>query len=266
MKNRHTSPFRWHLLVISAFIATMAIVAGCGNLQGTDVGSGGTGDVGSNQTHTDTGSGGTSDNGTALTLQSTMSRETNVSASGNEVAAVVLGNTTFALNALLRNPADTNTLFSPYSITTAFALLAPGTAGTTLYGIEQALSFPLAQNRFNPTLNKLEALLAAETNGAIMSNGASLPKLSTANAVWAQKDLTILTSYLDTLAVNYGAGVHIVDFAHASENSRLAINSWTSEATHEKIADLIPTGGIDAFTRFVLTNAKIGRASCRERV
>ncbi len=224
-------------LVIMAVIAAMTSLTGCSNLQSPDVGSGGTGEIGN-----------------ATILRSSVARETNVLASSDEVSAVVQGNTALAVNILQKQP-DTNSVFSPYSVTIAFALLAPGTVGSTYSGIEQALSFPLPQNRLNPTLNKIDAMLAGKTTGALLLNTVPSPQLSTANAIWAQKGLSILPAYLDTLAINYGAGVHLVDFALALETSRQAINSWAAEATHNKITDLIPTGGIDASTRLVLSNA-----------
>jgi serpin B len=40
-----------------------------------------------------------------------------------------------------------------------------------------------------------------------------------------------------------------------SEASRETINTWVSEQTEGRIEDLIPEGGINEFTRLVLTNA-----------
>ncbi len=57
------------------------------------------------------------------------------------------------------------------------------------------------------------------------------------------------------LAENYGAGLRVLDFATAPEESRVAINDWVSEQTEGKIEDLIPQGLISSLTRLVLTNA-----------
>jgi serpin B len=201
------------------------------------------------------GSSGQTSGGTVA--QSNLPRNISPQVSDADLAAVVSGNTDFALKAfpLLDTTPGNNTFFSPYSITQAFALLAPGARGTTLRGIEQALSFPLTQDRLNPAFDKLDLLLAGKTTGAILENGLQTPKLNNANAIWGQKGFSILPAYLDTLAVNYGAGLHLVDYVNATEASRQAINAWVEEQTNRRIQNLIPQGEISIYTRLVLTNA-----------
>ena len=148
-----------------------------------------------------------------------------------------------------------NTFFSPYSITQACALLAPGARGQLLGGIEQALSFRLPQDHLNPAFNKLDLLLSHKTIDIVLPSGLQPPKLSNANAVWGQQGFPILPAYLDTLAVNYGAGLHLVDFVNATESSRQTINMWVEGQTNNRIQNLIPQNGVSADTRLVLTNA-----------
>ncbi len=189
--------------------------------------------------------------------RSALARDMAPQVSDEELAAVVSGNTEFALKLfpLLDENPNNNTFFSPHSITQAFALLAPGARGTTLSEIERVLSFPLPQDRLNPTFNKLDLLLAGKTTGVVLSGGLQMPKLSNANAVWGQQGFAILPAYLDTLAVNFGAELHIVDFINSTEASRQTINSWVEEQTNKRIKDLIPSGRVSTDTRFVLTNA-----------
>ena len=80
-------------------------------------------------------------------------------------------------------------------------------------------------------------------------------KLSTANALWAQKDYSFLDEYFNTVEKYYGGKVTNLDFVGDTENSRITINKWVEEQTNNKIKDLIPEGVIDAATRLVLTNA-----------
>ncbi len=42
-------------------------------------------------------------------------------------------------------------------------------------------------------------------------------QLNIANAIWGQQDYTFEKAYLDLLAVNYGAGIRLVDFAGDAE-------------------------------------------------
>ena len=189
--------------------------------------------------------------------QSTLARDTNPQVSDTDFAAVVTGCTDFALKVfpLLDPDGNSNTVFSPFSITQAFALAAPGARGTTLSGIEQAMSFPIPQERLNVALNKLDLLLASEATGSVTENGDQLPILKNANAIWGQSGFSILPAYLDTLAINFGAGMHLVDFINATEDARGTINAWVEDQTNNRIQDLIPQDGVSAETRVVLTNA-----------
>jgi len=73
--------------------------------------------------------------------------------------------------------------------------------------------------------------------------------------MWGNQGTTFGKPFLDTLAVNYGTGMRVTDFAATPEPSRIAINGWTSRQTEQRINDLIPQGAIDTDTRLVLVNA-----------
>ena len=195
--------------------------------------------------------------------KSTLARETAPNVADADLATVVSGNTDFALKMfplLDVNPAH-NTFFSPYSTTQAFALLAPGVRGATASQIEQTLSFNIPQARLNPAFNKLGLILESRTSGIVLANGLQTPKLTNANALWGQHGFSILPAYLDTLAVNFDAGLHFADFVAATESSRQSINGWVEGQTNGKILNLIPQGGVTADTRLVLTNALWFKAS-----
>ncbi len=199
-------------------------------------------------------------------LASGKTRETNPQVSDADIAAAAAGNAEFALKLFPRLDPDggKNAVFSPYSITQAFAMAAAGAKGATLSGMEQALSFSLPQDRLNPALNKLDLLLASKTTGSINADGAQSPQLNLVNAIWGQRDYAILQEYLDSIAINFGAGLRIVDFVGASEDARNSINRWVAGETNDRIRELIPLGGVSDMTRIVLTNAvwfKAGWAS-----
>ena len=54
---------------------------------------------------------------------------------------------------------------------------------------------------------------------------------------------------------HYDGGFNTVDFAGATEASRLTINSWVEQKTANKIKDLLAQGSLTELTRLVLTNA-----------
>jgi serpin B len=207
------------------------------------------------------GCGGNSENGgqtsAGVITNSAIVRDINPQVSDADLAAVVEGNTDFALKAFsLLDPGNgTNTVFSPYSITQAFALAAAGAKGSTLSGVEKALSFALPQELLNPAFNRLDLLLSAGASAADQAKAGSLPQLKIVNALWAQEGFPLLPAYLDTIALNYGAGLHLLDFIHAAEDSRITINTWVEDETNSRIKDLLSRDSISSDTRLVLTNA-----------
>ncbi len=117
-----------------------------------------------------------------------------------------------------------------------------------------ALSFNLPQSRLHPALNSLDQELARRGESSQSKDGEGF-RLNIANAIWGQKNFSFLPGFLDTLALNYGAGLRVLDFMSAPEPSRLTINQWISDQTEGKIKDIIPQGAIDNSTRLVLSNA-----------
>jgi serpin B len=144
--------------------------------------------------------------------------------------------------------------YSPYSISLALAMTYAGARGETEEQMAEALHFTLPQDDLHPAFNALDQELAQRGEGAEGKDEEGF-RLNIANAIWGQVDYTFLEAFLDTLAVNYGAGLRVLDFAGAPEPSRVTINDWVSEETEGKIEDLIPQGAIDPLTRLVLTNA-----------
>jgi serpin B len=137
-----------------------------------------------------------------------------------------------------------NVFYSPFSISTALAMTYEGANGTTADEMKKVLHLP-SENRqasFAKVINEINA-------------GSKDYQLSTANALWAQKDFTFLDSYFNLVNNYYGGNVTNLDFKTDSENSRQTINNWVEEQTNNKIKDLIPQGVLNELTRLVLTNA-----------
>ncbi len=144
-----------------------------------------------------------------------------------------------------------NLVFSPASISIALGMTYGGAGGATATQMASTLHFSLPPARLHPTFDALD--LALEAPPPASSSGAF--QLSLVNAIWGQKGFTFVPAYLDLLAEDYGAGLHLVDFEGATEAARLAINQWVSDATQAQIPMLLAQGVLDASTRLVLTNA-----------
>ena len=173
-----------------------------------------------------------------------------------ELSTLVSGNNNFAFNLYqqLKKNSTGNLFYSPYSISTALAMTYAGAAGDTAKQMSTALQFTLPQAQLHPAFNQLALDLASRGQNAQGTGGKSF-SLNIANALWGQQDYQIQSAFLNTLAQNYGAGMNLLDFINAPENSRVTINNWVSSQTNNRINDLLPQGSIDSLTRFVLTNA-----------
>jgi serpin B len=187
-------------------------------------------------------------------LQSDKQRVTSPVASQSDLAALVEGNNTFALDNYQTLKNDGNIFFSPYSISIALAMTYAGARGSTEQQMADTLHFALPQELLHPAFNSLDMELSQRGEGAKGKDDKGF-RLNIVNAIWGQKGFTFLQDFLDTLAENYGAGIRLLDFRNAPEPSRIAINDWVSEQTEDRIKDLIPQGAIDPLTRLVLTNA-----------
>ncbi|AUX40244.1 hypothetical protein SOCE26_016430 [Sorangium cellulosum] len=168
---------------------------------------------------------------------------------------LAVGNTTFALDLYRQVSAEPGNLFySPYSVSSALAMTYAGARGETAEQMATALRFTLPQERLHPAFNALDLALASRGEGAEGQDGEGF-RLNVANALWGQKDYFYVPEFLDVLAVNYGAGMNLVDFIQASGEAREIINGWVAERTEDRIKDLLPDGFLTSSTRLVLTNA-----------
>jgi len=188
-------------------------------------------------------------------LRSEKQRATSPEVSETDLTTLVSGNSAFAfdLYQALREE-EGNLFYSPYSISLALAMTYAGASGETAQQMADTLHFALSPDALHPAFNSLDIELGQRGEGAEGADGEGF-RLNIVNAIWGQKDYQFLTTFLDVLAENYGAGLRLLDFINTPEESRITINNWVSDQTEGRIEDLIPQGVIDALTRLVLTNA-----------
>lgn len=148
-----------------------------------------------------------------------------------------------------------NMFFSGASISSAFAMLSGGARGDSEREIAQGLRFTLPQDRLHPAMNKLalEMEARAQIEGSKGSDGKGF-RLAMNNSFWGEQSTRWEQPYLDVLAVNYDAGINLVDFAGNADGARSTINAWTEEKTEQRVKELLPAGSLDSSTRFVLVN------------
>ena len=170
--------------------------------------------------------------------------------SANTPEGVVDGNNRFAFKLFreVKGSTNENLFYSPFSISTALAMVYAGARNETALQISQTMNFQ-PDNKFNSDYKKLLVKLNKGTAGKI--------KLNIANGLWAQKDFRFLDSYFGLVKSNYNSEMKNVDFADVSdrEKTREEINTWVEEITNDKIKDLLSPGDLTSFTRMVLVNA-----------
>ena len=141
--------------------------------------------------------------------------------------------------------ADKNVFFSPYSLSTAMAMLYAAAEGETKQQIQKTSHYPTM-----PILNP---------NSAALYNQFNRPnpdyKLATVNDLWMEKQLTPTKAYVDTVQRYYGGQVTNLDFENSPDPSRLIINKKIAQHTNQLIPELLPENSIQSDVVAVLTNA-----------
>jgi serpin B len=187
---------------------------------------------------------------------SQLSRVENPNVPAADLEQLVQGNTAFAFDLYQAvRASDGNLVYSPYSISLAFAMVYGGAAGETARQMAEVLHYGLSPAQFHPTFNALDLDLARRPTQSAYVDEEERFQLSIANSTWAQEDYAFLPAYLDLLALNYGAGMHLVDFKNAPGAARKQVNDWVSDQTNQRIQDILPEGSVERRTALVLANA-----------
>ena len=166
---------------------------------------------------------------------------------------LVLANNTFAIdyyNKLDSNPTNSgkNIFFSPFSISSALAMVYEGADGKTAEEMQKVFYFPVDDiTRQSSFANLYNSLNESASKGNY--------QLNIANALWNEKTYTFEQSFYDIIDKYYYGKSTPVDFKNVPEEQRIMINKWVEDQTNKKIVDLLPGGSIDSYTKLVLVNA-----------
>lgn len=171
-------------------------------------------------------------------------------ATADGISQVVSANNQFAIELyqqINKQPKqlDKNFLFSPYSLSTAMAMLYIAAEGETKQQIQKTFHYP--------------PLAILNPNSAALYNQFNKPNpnydLSTVNNLWMRQGLSPSQTYLDTVQRYYGGQVTNLDFKNSPESSRQIINKTIAKHTKQMIPELLAKGSIESSTATVLTNA-----------
>jgi serpin B len=190
------------------------------------------------------------------TARSGLSRVTAPMVSAADGATLAADDAAFALAAYRQLVTGRqNVVFSPVSISLGLAMAYAGAAGATASQMATALHFTLPPESLHAAFNALDRDLTSRSSTESKTGVDPPLRLSVANAAWADRSITIEAPFLDTLALNYGAGVKLLDFIHDTERARVTINDWVAAATGDLVKELLAPGVLDVRTRLVLTDA-----------
>ncbi len=190
----------------------------------------------------------------AGTVRSELTRDLSPAVPAADLETLVSGNHALAVDLYQElDTDDSNLLMSPLSIRMAFGLLQAGARGETATEIATVLHYGLEGDALHAAFNALDLALASRNDAGDADNDPVA--LRTANAFWGQTGYDWNPDYLDTIALNYGAGVETLDYNTDPDGARETINTWVEDATEDRIVDLLPDGSIDSSTVAVLTNA-----------
>ena len=166
-----------------------------------------------------------------------------------DVAQVVTANNQFAID-LYRQaaPSAPNLIMSPFSVSTAFAMLDAGAATTSDAELRSTFHWYLAGDQLHAAYG---ALLSSIDTGRTYGNYT----LGTANKLFGQQGFPFAQPFLDVTKNDYQAELEPVDFANHADQAIDTIDKWVSDQTDAKIPQLFMPGDLDSSTVLALVNA-----------
>lgn len=141
-----------------------------------------------------------------------------------------------------------NQFFSPFSISTALAMVYNGAKGETKKEMRQVLAYEQAQigdQEVNDQFSQLLDTLADQSEAY---------ELSFANRIIAQKDSEILEPFEECLKNYFRSEIEMIDFNEDPEQVVKDINEWAAKQTKDKIKEVL-SEPLDPMTRLLILNA-----------
>ena len=163
-------------------------------------------------------------------------------------------------------------LLSPFSISTALAMVYAGADGDTHAEMQRVLYLPKDQAACGAAFQSLATQLAEvvsaseqEVASRRKDGGNATPiQLNVANGIFTQRGYALRPAFVDQLHQDFHSDLAELDFRGASDQARQTINQWVADQTHDRIRDLLPEGLPSTDTRLALVNALYLRAAWQD--
>ena len=162
----------------------------------------------------------------------------------NSKAVNALNNTAFSIFQKVSSKAsDADNIFiSPYSISTALAMVYPGARNHTKAEMEKVLNF----------IPDIDAGIGALAQ-TLKSTPQEFAEINAANALWPSTEAEILPDYAKRISHNFNADIVSLNYKENPAEAAATINQWTAKETKNKINNII--SDISSDTSLILTNA-----------
>ncbi len=163
--------------------------------------------------------------------------------SATSQGSAIAGSNALAIDLYKKVAADPgNFVFSPTSISLAFAMAQQGAAGETAAEMARVLHSD-GKTGFADWQKTLAAL------------GKKSIQLDIANSLWGQKSYPFAPAYFAALQHDFAAKAESVDFPSSFDQVRKSVNAWVEKQTHDRIKDLLAPGTVTTDSRLILANA-----------
>lgn len=164
--------------------------------------------------------------------------------------SVTLSNNRFAISLLRSLPTstETNSFFSPYSVSAALGMVFAGARGATREDLFQGFGYAHYDIRDNVVLE------AYASHSKRLASFESNSTVDIANGVAIHQQVAILSSFESLLNSSFSADLLKVDFINGGQAAVDIMNGWVGQKTHGKITHLF-SAPFETITRLVLLNA-----------
>lgn len=142
-----------------------------------------------------------------------------------------------------------NVFYSPFSISSAFAMLFVGAEGETKNELQQVLGYNFANMTRDEVNDQFERILQQ-----IEDFDSRNYQLSIADKLVAQNGTHINEDYREMLQTFFKTSIETADFQNNAASVTDSINNWVREKTKDKIKKLLDKP-LDPVTKLVLLNA-----------
>ncbi|MGM0461975.1 MAG: serpin family protein [Fibrobacterota bacterium] len=137
-----------------------------------------------------------------------------------------------------------NICISPYSISTVFAMLFPGSDTHTEEEFIDVFGFAPTQEFHQNLSDEIAHLTSTDDAKVLLANG-----------LWPSIGYELSSEYVTLVQKIYNASPEALDYANKPQESVERINDWVKKHTAEKIPAIIDESAISPLTRLILTNA-----------